>query len=37
MCKFMDSDCYCVVVSETCDKLSCETCEIYKEKVKEDK
>jgi len=31
MCKFMDSDCYCVVVNETCDQLSCDNCETYKE------
>jgi len=37
MCKFMDSDCYCVIISETCDQLSCDTCEIYKEKENEDK
>lgn len=29
MCKYMDSDCYCVLKSDTCDKKSCYECEVY--------
>jgi len=35
MCKFMDSDCYCVVMNDTCDQLSCENCKVYKAKIEE--
>jgi len=29
MCKYKDSDCYCVIAEKTCDQKSCEECEIY--------
>lgn len=31
MCPYIDADCYCIIINDTCSKIDYINCEIYKE------